>query len=80
MQRVRPEHRNKQCPKVSQSRFQQMGISSQQPTIAHCNTGHLASGAWFAMSDMVGNPHTRLCDGSMTQWTLEKRPTVTVQK
>ena len=55
-----------------------MGISSQQPTIAYCNTGHLASGAWFVMSEMVGNPNTRLYDGSMHQWTLEKRPTVAV--
>ena len=67
-------------PKTYASLFQQMGVSSQQPTIAYCNTGHLASGAWFVMSEMVGNANTRLYDGSMTQWTLEKRPTVTVQK
>jgi thiosulfate/3-mercaptopyruvate sulfurtransferase len=67
-------------PKVYNGLFQQMGISSQQATIAYCNTGHLASGAWFVMSEVVGNPNTRLYDGSMTQWTMEKRPTVTVQK
>lgn len=67
-------------PKVYSSLFQQMGISAQQATIAYCNTGHLASGAWFVMSEIVGNPNTRLYDGSMTQWTMEKRPTVTVQK
>jgi thiosulfate/3-mercaptopyruvate sulfurtransferase len=55
------------------------GIDPQAPAVAYCNTGHLASGAWFVMSEIVGNHKTRLYDGSMSLWTREKRPLVSVQ-
>lgn len=55
------------------------GIDPQAPTVSYCNTGHLASGAWFVMSEIVGNHSTRLYDGSMSLWTKEKRPLVSVQ-
>ncbi len=44
------------------------------PSIAYCNSGHLAAGAWFVMSEIVGNHSTKLYDGSMHLWTLEHRP------
>ena len=46
--------------------------------ITYCNTGHLASGAWFVMSELVGAKHTQLYDGSMLEWTTEGRPVVAV--
>ncbi|QWE01271.1 sulfurtransferase [Polynucleobacter sp. JS-Mosq-20-D10] len=54
------------------------GLSSKGPTIAYCNTGHLASGGWFVMSELVGNKSTKLYDGSLYLWTLEGRPLVGV--
>ena len=54
------------------------GLSSKSPTIAYCNTGHLASGGWFVMSELVGNKSTKLYDGSLYLWTLEGRPLVGV--
>ena len=47
------------------------GITSDREAIAYCNTGHLASGAWFVMSELLGNPKARLYDGSMHEWTKD---------
>lgn len=54
------------------------GLSTKTPTISYCNTGHLASGGWFVMSELVGNKSTKLYDGSLYLWTLEGRPLVGV--
>lgn len=54
------------------------GLSTTTPTISYCNTGHLASGGWFVMSELVGNKSTKLYDGSLYLWTLEGRPLVGV--
>ena len=58
------------------SMAEQMGIDTSKKTITYCNSGHLASGMWFVMSEIMGNKNTKMYDGSMHQWTLEKRPTV----
>ncbi len=50
------------------------GLSTKTPTISYCNTGHLASGGWFVMSELVGNKSTKLYDGSLARWTQEGRP------
>lgn len=52
------------------------GIDPAAPAITYCNSGHLAAGTWFLLSEVLGNPATRLYDGSLHQWTLEKRPLV----
>lgn len=54
------------------------GLSAKGQTIAYCNTGHLAAGGWFVMSELVGNKSTKLYDGSLYLWTLEGRPLVGV--
>ncbi len=59
--------------------FRHLDIAAQKPTITYCNTGHLASGAWFVISEVMKNPNTRLYDGSMYQWTTEQRPVVGLQ-
>ena len=51
-----------------------LGIDSNAPTITYCNSGHLATGSWFVMSELMGNKNVKMYDGSMHQWTLEKRP------
>lgn len=53
----------------------EMGIDPTKPTVTYCNSGHLASGGWFVMHELMGNKNTRLYDGSMHEWTLEKQPT-----
>ncbi|MBP8307666.1 MAG: sulfurtransferase [Burkholderiaceae bacterium] len=52
------------------------GIDPDAPAITYCNSGHLSSGPWFLMSELLGNAQVRLYDGSLHQWTLEKRPLV----
>ncbi len=54
------------------------GINPKAPAISYCNSGHLASGAWFVMSELVGNKSTKLYDGSLYLWTMEGRPLVSV--
>ena len=53
-------------------------IKSDGSNITYCNTGHMASGGWFFFSEVLGYKNTQLYDGSMHQWTLEQRPTVTM--
>ena len=50
------------------------GIDDKAAAITYCNSGHLSSGPWFMMSEMLGNKQVKLYDGSLHQWTLEKRP------
>ncbi|MCK4742863.1 MAG: sulfurtransferase [Sulfuriflexus sp.] len=57
----------------------EFGIDTKKPAITYCNSGHLASGAWFVMSEVLGNKQAKLYDGSMHQWTLEKRPTTAMK-
>lgn len=45
--------------------------------ITYCNSGQLASGSWFLFSELLGNKNVKLYDGSMHQWTAEKRPVTT---
>lgn len=52
----------------------ELGVRNQGPAITYCNSGHLASGSWFVMSELLGNKDVQLYDGSTHQWTLEKRP------
>lgn len=52
------------------------GIDPNGAAISYCNSGHLASGTWFVLSEVVGNQQAKLYDGSLHEWTLEKRPVV----
>lgn len=58
--------------------LKQIGVDPAAPAITYCNTGHLASGAWFMAHEIVGNKNVKLYDGSMHYWTLEKRPVISV--
>lgn len=48
-----------------------VGVESGEPTITFCNTGHWASIAWFALSEVAGHPDTAMYDGSMADWTRD---------
>jgi thiosulfate/3-mercaptopyruvate sulfurtransferase len=52
------------------------GIQTDTPTVTYCNTGHLASGAWFVSHELLGNAKARLYAGSMVEWTNMGKPTI----
>lgn len=54
--------------------MQAQGVDPKQAAITYCNSGHLSSGPWFVLSELLGNRSAKLYDGSLHQWTLEKRP------
>jgi thiosulfate/3-mercaptopyruvate sulfurtransferase len=58
---------------------QAAGVTDKEGVITFCNTGHLASIAWFGLSEIAGLKGVRLYDGSMSQWTLDPARPVVVQ-
>jgi thiosulfate/3-mercaptopyruvate sulfurtransferase len=54
--------------------LQSLQIAEDRPTITYCNTGHMGAGAWFILSELVGNPQVSLYDGSMAEWADGSRP------
>ena len=56
--------------------YSELNINPDKPNVAYCNTGHLASGAWFVSHEIMGNKNARLYAGSMTEWTNLGNPTV----
>ncbi|SBP87578.1 sulfurtransferase [Thiomonas delicata] len=56
--------------------FHVTNISDSAPTTTYCNTGHLASGAWFVVHEIMGNQDSRMYAGSMNEWTNLGNPTV----
>lgn len=52
--------------------MQAQGIDTTAAAITYCNSGHLSSGTWFVLSELLANKATKLYDGSLHQWTLEK--------
>ncbi len=47
------------------------GVKPQSPTIAFCNTGHWSAINWFAASELLGQPNTKLYPGSMQDWSQD---------
>ncbi|GAB6050603.1 sulfurtransferase [Hydrogenophilus islandicus] len=58
--------------------FQAVGVDPKAPSITYCNSGHLSAGPWFILHELMGNQQVKLYDGSLHQWTLEKRPLVSL--
>ncbi|MCV6639010.1 sulfurtransferase [Candidatus Albibeggiatoa sp. nov. NOAA] len=54
-----------------QTSLDALGIDAQKTSIAYCNSGHLATGAWFILSELLNNKNARLYDGSMHEWTKD---------
>lgn len=53
-----------------------LDIKPQPGAISYCNTGHMAAGAWFVLSEIMQLDGVRLYDGSMHEWTTLGRPVV----
>jgi thiosulfate/3-mercaptopyruvate sulfurtransferase len=58
-------------PETVRALSRAVGVGETEKTITFCNTGHWASIAWFALSEVEGNKNTRMYDGSMAEWTLD---------
>ena len=52
------------------------GIDPAAPSVVYCNSGAQSSLPWFILSEVLGNKSAKQFDGSLHQWTLEKRPLV----
>ncbi len=56
------------------------GIDPEQKTATYCNSGHLGSGAWFVLHEVLQQPAVALYDGSMHAWTKHPKHTTTVMQ
>lgn len=57
-----------------------LDVNMKANSITYCNSGHLASGGWFVMSELFGNQNVKLYDGSMHEWTKNKKRPVSYMK
>ncbi|MCM2356085.1 MAG: rhodanese-like domain-containing protein [Arenimonas sp.] len=53
-----------------------VGVKPEAGSIVYCNTGHMAAGAWFVLSEVLGVENVKLYDGSMHEWTTLGHPVV----
>lgn len=53
-----------------------VGVKPEAGSIVYCNTGHMAAGAWFVLSEVMGVNGVKLYDGSMHEWTTLGHPVV----
>ncbi len=51
--------------------WEQAGLPANGEQITFCNTGHMASLAWFAAYALLGNEEARLYDGSLAEWSAD---------
>ena len=56
------------------------GIDPKAPAITYCDSGHLSTGQWFILHELLGNKQVRQYDGSMHEWTKDKSNPVTAMK
>jgi len=63
-------------PKKILSILKNDGIDINKPIIVYCNTGHLASGNWFAIRMLANIKDTKLYDASMYEYTRMPLPVV----
>lgn len=58
-------------PETVAALAQSVGVAPDEKNIVFCNTGHWASIAWFALSEVAGNKNTAMYDGSMAEWAAD---------
>jgi thiosulfate/3-mercaptopyruvate sulfurtransferase len=58
-------------PETIAALAQGAGLDEGEKNIVFCNTGHWASIAWFALSEVGGNKNTAMYDGSMAEWAAD---------
>lgn len=56
------------------------GIDINAPAITYCDSGHLSTGQWFVLSELLGNKQVKQYDGSMHEYTKNKANPVTAMK
>ncbi len=61
-------------PKKIVSLLKKNGIDINKPIIIYCNTGHLASGNWFAIRILANIKDAKLYDASMYEYTRMPLP------
>jgi thiosulfate/3-mercaptopyruvate sulfurtransferase len=66
-------------PEDIQQMALELGVDSTANMITYCNSGQFASASWFVFSELLGNDNVKLYDGSMHQWSIEKRPVVKME-
>jgi thiosulfate/3-mercaptopyruvate sulfurtransferase len=56
------------------------GVDAKKPAITYCDSGHLSTGLWFVMYELMGNKNVKQFDGSMHEWTKDPKRPVTTEK
>ena len=51
-----------------QGQGQRQGKSRSREVILYCDTGRLASGWWFYLSEVLGYKNVKMYDGSSQEW------------
>jgi thiosulfate/3-mercaptopyruvate sulfurtransferase len=54
------------------------GIDPTVASVTYCDSGHLSTGHWFLMHEIMGNKNVKQYDGSMHEWTKLKKPAKTM--
>ncbi len=54
-------------------------VDTEVPTVFMCNSGVMASLAWFVTHELMGNKKVRLYDGSMHEWSHRGKPLVSMR-
>ena len=60
--------------------MQTKGIDTSAPAITYCDSGHLSTGQWFILHELLGNKQVRQYDGSLHEWTKDKANPMTAMK
>ncbi len=60
-------------PDTYRAVFRSLGVDPSKPLVTYCNSGNDSSLPWFIAREILGNTQARNFDGSLHQWTLEKR-------
>ncbi len=61
-------------PEAVRARVAAAGLPEGEPVVAFCNTGMLASTAWFALSEIAEVPDVRLYSSSIVEWSQAGAP------
>jgi len=61
-------------PAKAKAMIKKAGISLVKPVIVYCNTGHLATGTWFAMKFLAGMKNVGDYDASMYEYSRSAMP------
>ena len=60
--------------------MQAKGIDTGAPAISYCDSGHLGTGSWFILHELLGNKQVKQYDGSMHEWTKNEANPITAMK